>query len=457
MKNEEETPGDCDVGDAIGKFFFGCNIPLSVVESDHFVNLIRVLNPSVVGKIPGTNALSTSILDRIYNECNANVGPHSVMLIDGWKSSNVKTVTTMIHNANSSPAFLLSDVGGVQEIVEKSLRIAKEKYKTDVYCIVSEDAGVLKENLTMYSMWYSNCNSHTGNLLAKDLLSIHQPCLDKALSILTEFSNSDLQRALTENGGQQIKLLGDTCESQRDAISSLLFNLKVMKKVVPNSNKIKELLFDNSLEPSCERLVKLLIPICALVNAAQEPSCTLVDIAGLWLKLAYNPIYSSGVVGELVRKHMECSLNVYALSAYYFSMGNKSVNLSKAQQSTVDEFLIVELDKNGLEQLIHFKECTGLFRSLMEKNITDSLIFWKTASVKYPELSQFVIKLLQIPASCAQVQRLFTNSNVHSRHHNKLTLERYNKLLHVYYSLKLKDTHKSDEYWRRFKFIYYIV
>ncbi|EFN75512.1 hypothetical protein EAI_03536, partial [Harpegnathos saltator] len=50
------------IDEALTKFFFGCNISFSVVESVHFKNFISILNPTY--KLPTRKTLSTSILDK---------------------------------------------------------------------------------------------------------------------------------------------------------------------------------------------------------------------------------------------------------------------------------------------------------------------------------------------------------------------------------------------------------
>ena len=69
------------------------------------------------------------------------------------------------------------------------------------------------------------------------------------------------------------------------------------------------------------------------------------------------------------------------------------------------------------------------------------------AEPRQPALSKLASKLLRIPASTAQLERLFSNwSYVHNPVRNRLTGERSKKIVHVYYSLKNEDKNKIDEY-----------
>lgn len=50
----------------ICEFFFGCNIPLSVVESHYFQKMLMNLRPAVK-KLPSRKQLSDTLLDKTYD------------------------------------------------------------------------------------------------------------------------------------------------------------------------------------------------------------------------------------------------------------------------------------------------------------------------------------------------------------------------------------------------------
>lgn len=120
---------------------------------------------------------------------------------------------------------------------------------------------------------------------------------------------------------------------------------------------------------------------------------------------------------------------------------------SALQLEKVHEFLLQNLDTEGINSLHNFKENIGIFKTLNEKNVVDPAVFWNMSKIKHSRLSEIAIKLMQLPASSAQIERLFSNwSYVHSSIRNRLTFERSKKLLHIYYSLKILDKNESDEY-----------
>lgn len=73
----------------------------------------------------------------------------------------------------------------------------------------------------------------------------------------------------------------------------------------------------------------------------------------------------------------------------------------QSHKGQVHDFFLENLDATGLSDLHIFKEKAGVFKTLNDKNISESIIYWNTAKVKHPNLSQLAIKLLQLPASSA--------------------------------------------------------
>lgn len=67
----------------LGKLFFGCNIPFSVVESVHFKEFCQSLRPAY--KPPSRITLSTRVLNEVHDSFYAAIKFHSnsALLIDG--------------------------------------------------------------------------------------------------------------------------------------------------------------------------------------------------------------------------------------------------------------------------------------------------------------------------------------------------------------------------------------
>jgi hypothetical protein len=141
------------------------------------------------------------------------------------------------------------------------------------------------------------------------------------------------------------------------------------------------------------------------------------------------------------------AFNIYALLSYYFHPFYDNTRLPNHIIEDINTFLIENLDADSLAswQQFNFKE--DIFKNLLEKDLNDPIIFWKTASSKHRGLAEFVLKLLNIPASTGQIERIFSNwSFVHSKLRNRLSFDKSKKLLHCYYSLKTIEEIQSEDY-----------
>ena len=56
----------------------------------------------------------------------------------------------------------------------------------------------------------------------------------------------------------------------------------------------------------------------------------------------------------------------------------------------------------------HVQEIDLYLHESYEEEDTDPLIFWKTNASKYPHLSKIAPKYLSLPASYAQIERIFS-------------------------------------------------
>lgn len=95
----------------------------------------------------------------------------------------------------------------------------------------------------------------------------------------------------------------------------------------------------------------------------------------------------------------------------------------------------------GLESYRMFAQNEGIFATLSQKGVVSPKTFWFYADKhKHHELPAFASKVLKIPASTAQLERLFSNwTFIHSDNRNRLGEETSKKFLNIYFSLRAND------------------
>lgn len=211
---------------------------------------------------------------------------------------------------------------------------------------------------------------------------------------------------------------------------------------------IKTMIFDDDLIDEIKDNVKLFDPICNLINFAQKYESSVADAAHLWLTIHLPEKFLN--FQPTLEHRKKIALNIYALVAYYLHPkyhNDANKTLSEKQLQEIHTFLLNTLDIKAIADFDKFKEKSGIFKTLFNKHIEDPILFWNMAKVYHPDLSSLALKLQKIPASSAQIERIFSNwSFVHSPLRNRLDFDRSKKLLHIYYTHKITDANICDDY-----------
>lgn len=466
---------------ALAEFFFGCNIPLHTVQSEYFKAFVRTLRPSY--SVPTRRKLSDALLDKEHakitrrnQEMVVKMDKQASLLIDGWQNSsaNRHNLVCMLATAEDHKILLesydISEIGETSEqmvqLVKKAVIFAKEKYDCDVYCVVSDNA----PNMTCTGrqlqpeLMYTTCNSHTGNLLAKDVIGIkkYDAVMTKVMKVQKEFRKPGLASKLTKAGGKKPVLFSAIrFASMRNMNESFVHNLPIMKKICaeedtdetdaddstkrPDSSVVK-LLFNSEFIDSVKHLLSLLDPIAKLINVCQKSEASVADAVEEWIDLlAEAPNELKVVIEKRIKKSNV--FNDYTLSANYFHPIYRGQKLNATQRKQVDDYIFGVLDGNGLESSRLFNSEEGTFSSLKRKGITSPKTYWYFAQKQgHTDLATLATKLMKIPASTCQLERLFSNWGfVHSDNRNRLSPERSKMLTNIYFTLRSTDTIDEEE------------
>lgn len=471
------TPADSDKIDMLlAEFFFGCNVPFSACDSKYFKKLINALRPAY--SPPNRKKLAGALLNKVHstievknNDLVKNMNNEAILLIDGWTNSNSNrhNIVTMLATAQDHKIFLESyDISegretsaNITEIVQKAVALAKEKFDIDVYAVVSDNA----PNMTCMGraiqpdLMYTTCNSHTGNLLAKDVIAIkkYEALMAKVMKVQKEFKKPGLESRLKTAGGKKPVLYSVIrFASTRNAIKSFLENLSFMKQVSANDENIEsdttnpdtaitQLLFNATFVESVKNLLSILDPIAKLINSSQKSDFSAADAIEEWFELFENAPREITSIVEARCKKSDVFNNV-TMTANFFHPVYRGRKLNESQQQQVNDYIFDSLESDALESCRLFEKEEGIFASLKRKKITSPHTFWYYAAQKnHKELSAFATKLLKIPASTAQLERLFSNwSYVHNEIRNRLSTETSKKLLEIYFSFRSQDIIDDD-------------
>lgn len=206
------------------EFVYGCNVSFATCDSVYLKRFLHELRPAY--SPPSRKKIAGPLLDKVHQKIqnqNQNLiqkmDNEAVLLIDGWQNSsaNRHNIVTMMATANDEKVFLESyDISESNEtsvnlchIVNEAVDLALQRYNTKIYAVVSDNApnmtclGGLLERYA--GLMYTTCNSHTANLLAKDIVAVRKytTLMAKVMVVQKDFRKSGLESILIKNGGKK--------------------------------------------------------------------------------------------------------------------------------------------------------------------------------------------------------------------------------------------------------------
>lgn len=436
------NPTDKKFDLTFAKFFIGCNVPFSVADSSYFKKMCLSLNPNA--KIVTSEQLSGPLLDLVYSKFHKdmNISPLSVLLIDGWKndSTNTKNVTAMIKTESNETIFLDNyELTSSKDVVQEMTDITKmciieayEQFKTTVYAVIMGNSCSLVKMDELSEVWQFPCNSHVLKMLTKDYISpdfMNTVCkILKQLNLI--FKDEELEKKISgENRWSNIKCILEYCITNIATIQAVLSSESTTKL----SKDYKCLFFDDEFVRKIESYINFLDSTSDLSVVCHTPKSTIADTIEEWLSIQFtddDPDFS-----EKLSMRRETVMKIQCLVANYLHPAYRGRKLSEDQLNKVEEFLLNELNSDGLNSLQNFINGETIFRVLNQKEGLSSQTYWSLAKRTHTDLASLALKLLSIPASITSNFSQVFNTIRNTSHKP----EKMRKLFAMYYHLKEKE------------------
>lgn len=198
------------------------------------------------------------------------------------------------------------------------------------------------------------------------------------------------------------------------------------------AEEIKQILNDDYFVIEVLAEIELQDPICKLINVCQAKKTSIADGAELWIDLII-PTHLSNSQQKIYCKRKEMALSDVAVAAFYLDPFKDKHKLSRTQKKDARQFILSKLGTRFQDELLAYESENNL---LLMNKIDNRKDFWTFSEIQMPNLSRIATKLHRIPASTAQLERVFSMwQHIHSQLRNRLTFARSKKLMHIYYFL----------------------
>ena len=325
----------------------------------------------------------------------------------------------------------------LSEVVNQCIDIAREKYGITIYALITDNASNMKSMGRQVNLWHVTCNSHSGNLRCKSVAN--KDFCAKVQKVQLEFKSPASETSIVAKGGNKIVLAGETrwC-SNRDGCKNCLKSYRFMMKIIDNDefpvkDDIKVILRDPTFEFQLIDNILIMDPVCELINVCKANGSNIADATELWLKLDIPALDENHQL--LLQGRISKVITPYGLAANLLHPAYRGLRFDNNElyKTMMRNFFQTEFTEEGLIQLEHYQNQTYRFQRLFENNYRSWSLFWRVAGLFYKELSVLAIKLLKIPASTGELERLFSQwSYIHSTKHCHLIYERSAKLIFLY-------------------------
>lgn len=422
--------------DAFAKFMFASGIKYSVVDDFYFKNMMRSLNPSY--KSPCYKTLLLSFLDKHYEKHFSNskhslLGESILVMIDAKEAT-----LCVLYSANGKLGFLglFKKAEDPHELFSKCKTLASENFNTTIYAVSTNNEAFTSQDNVMILKNYSQIAAQLAEIIIPDYI-IHD-----VNRVMEHFRvHEDL---LIKYGGTPLKMIESS--TRREFLSNFLNNHGPMQKCLTMERTEPPADFFNDFFGSeYIKGVKTVMDVSQQVldnlqKKTHELSYSIADALEDWTNFQVPDAFKETVVG--FRKGL---FETISFAGNILHPKYRGQHLSNIQKDLVDEFFLRNLHVEGLDSfqnLLH-KEC--IFESLLAKEISSPMTFWRMAQRKHPNLSEFATKLLNIPASFMKIEILLNNWITSHSEFDDIISIKIGKLIHFYLDLNYKITPDAND------------
>ena len=450
----------------------------------------------------GATTLRTTMLDKQYEEMRSEVLPmlakarYFSIVTDGWESqSRQHLINIIIHTPNNHPIYYksintTSESLNSEKLAEILCSVAEEIGKARWLSVVTDNASV---NLaaakiiekTLPSVFMVGCDSHSYNLLIKDICCmknspvIHD-LIERANLIVTFIvSHRDLRVPFEEvrqrfgiTSGLKQKcdtrfatnfLVMESLSNNRNTLNELVFKYKEVWAVIRSEqkNRVQEAIKDPTFWESIDVLLGILKPIADLINQSESDNIYVESTYKNWMELKnklehvkLHELIERKVLLELVHYRWNfIHVPVHAF-AYILNPATASKAMCKGfcpiRRKKFDDY------RDTIKQLKeHFRDfyndkvleeqAYSEYEEFCQKSDEDTTknprAYWSTFGVRdFPVLAKVALRIFQVQTSAASAERCWSILGfIETKSRNNLNTGTLDKLAFLKINAALKD------------------
>ncbi|XP_051156171.1 uncharacterized protein LOC127278481 [Leptopilina boulardi] len=436
------------IDQALANLIFSCNIDFDIVDSKYFKEFIKLLRPAYIP--PDSGYVASKLLQNTYdmfentrNDINVEFGTKPIILFLNQTIYLEKvSILAMIRAADEEHLHFLKIFSlsleeretEFREIVNEAMELTRNKFSGNVFAIVTEEISLL-DSFT-FDKWITPCNIKIANLIATSLAN-HSVCYS-VQTIVTTFQKRGVIELDKEIIDESISAQSnEVWRNHLHTYSTYLNNLTTLKqKVAEGSIKLNQksttLVFDESFNKQIEELKNMYMSLIEIIDNFEKSTVLIGDAIQSWLDLLK-------CAPEKLRSEIELHINSLkqpvSITANLLHPIHNGKSFSPTEMKMAKDFLFDNLEEEGLSDFTDYVNKKGIFAKLFKKNIKSPVLFWQLVEEETPNLSKLALKISSIPASSIKI-------NGHFLEKKNLPNEQSDKIVNLYYNLKIQEMKK---------------
>lgn len=479
----------------MARAIYATGVPLSLVEHPLWDDLFRKLRPA--WKLPSRKVLSTTLLEKEYGsvkdevEGNINSSVHLNLSLDGWSNIRNEGILNFIVYTPNNPYFYSfvetkKNRHTSEYLLSEIVKIIDKLGAAKFLAVVSDNAanmvkcGRLLSEKYPHIIWIG-CMAHTLHLLIGDILKCEtvRRFSSDAVEIIKTIRNSQLLAADFKQIGQEKNInvslhlpVKTRWGSYLECLNSLVATKSILQIMAINedatktlSKKVKQTLLDDHFWSHLENLRSLMQPIVYWItylegdyNSIHLVWSSFSEIGQKFdqlLSLAIESSTEAEFIKTQFEERLQNALKPIHLGACLLDPKSQGLIMSAQQQIDGCEVICQQIagnminvdEQNVMQELAMYRSREGIWGKEFVWRAADKIcpvLWWKTF-YQNTDLGKVAIKILNVPATSASVERSFsTFSHIHNKKRHKLNTTRAGKLCYIAHNWKIMHKPKPS-------------
>ncbi|CAB4384791.1 unnamed protein product [Rhizophagus irregularis] len=474
---------------------YRCGLFLSLSELEPIKILFQKLRPCF--KLPSRKALSTTLLDTVYEDTKDEINnlikstDYICLISDGWSNMLQEHWTNYLITTPRPVFFSAHQTGEIKQTGENIAadidKVISQINHSKLSAIITDNASSIKKAWKLLAIKYPNivflgCVAHSLNLLIGDIIKL--PWADSTIKngkkIVKYFKSHQIPAAVLKryqrsSYDKQISLklpVKTRWGSSAICLNSLQVNQLTIELTVTElscnqtvriDDNMRSIVLNDGFWKDVDNLLKVLNELVIGISMFESDTPFLSKVLDWYYNQLESSVYVFDInrnntsIKNIIKKRWESIYHPVMEVAHLLDPSFHGCHLTSNSMDRISQFIQKYYSDNAViiwTQILNYRRKTGVFANKLAWETSDNVdpITWWSGnfSDSAPEFTQVAKKVLSIPTSSAASERNWSAfAYIHDKKRNRLRAYRVFKLVYIYSNYRLQMPRETPE-WKGF-------